>query len=85
MGTDRALPPTHMDRNTILEHLALAQRHVREAEQHVDRQRQLIAELERDGHDVTLANALLDQMEQLYVMHMSDRDRLQKEADKFPP
>jgi len=40
-----------MDRQTMLEHLAMAERHVAEGVIHLSRQRALIAELDRDGHD----------------------------------
>jgi hypothetical protein len=68
-----------MNRATIEEHLALAERHVSEGERHVSRQRELIAQLERDGHDATQAHDLLLQFEELQEMHLADRDRLRDE------
>jgi hypothetical protein len=61
------------------DHLAQAERHVAEGERHVARQRELIAELERDGHDTVQARELLVQFEGLQVMHVADRDRLRRE------
>lgn len=40
------------------------------------RQREIVAELERDGHDVSEARKLLVQFEELQAMHVADRDRL---------
>jgi hypothetical protein len=71
-----------MDRNMMLDHLAQAQRHIAEAERHVARQREIVAHLERDGHDTSSSRKLLDQFEQLYALHVEDRDRIQKEVDE---
>jgi hypothetical protein len=71
-----------MDRNAILDHLAMAKRHVAEAKRHVARQRETVAQLERDGHDTSASRTLLEQFEHLYMMHVTDRDRLQKELDE---
>lgn len=68
-----------MDRQMLLEHLAKANEHVELGERHVRRQRELIAELERDGHDSTRARQLLEQFEKLQEMHITDRDRIERE------
>jgi hypothetical protein len=65
-----------MDREQLLQHLAQAEDHVATGIEHIERQQKVIAELERDGHDLTQAKALLDQFEQLQQMHVADRDRL---------
>jgi hypothetical protein len=70
------------DRTLILDHLAQAQRHVAEAERHVAHQREIVAQRERDGHDTATSRQLLDQFEQLYMLHVADRDRLEKELDE---
>jgi hypothetical protein len=49
-----------MDRALLLQHLAQAERHVAEGEQHLLRQEELIAELDRDGHDTEEARVILD-------------------------
>ena len=61
----------------IEEHLALAQRHVMEGEGHVQKQRDIVAELERDGHDTTQARELLRTFEELLGEHYDDRARLE--------
>jgi hypothetical protein len=55
-----------------------AEEHVALGERHIERQRQIIRELEGDGHDVTNAMALLAQFEELQRVHVANRDRLKK-------
>ena len=45
------------------DHLALAERHICEANSRIARQQQLIRKLAQDGHDTTQAEALLDLMQ----------------------
>jgi hypothetical protein len=59
-------------------HLAMAERYVVDGERHVDRQRELIGELKRDGHDTVLATQLLRSLEESQALHIADRDRLRK-------
>lgn len=68
-----------MDRTTIVDHLEMAERHVREGQGHVERQRVLVSELGRDGHDTVRAVELLQQFEELQALHIADRDRLRGE------
>ncbi len=68
-----------MDRTMLLGHLAKAKEHVALGEGHVRKQRELIAKLQRDGHDVTEAKKLLARFEDLLAMHKEDRDRIEKE------
>jgi hypothetical protein len=68
-----------MSRDMLLRHLAQARRHVADGERHVARQRELVAELERDGHDTTQSRALLNQFEQMLALHIADRDRIEQE------
>jgi hypothetical protein len=69
-----------MDLASLREHLELAERHVSDGERHLARQRELIAELERDGHVATAgrARALLVAMEQSQALHVLGRDRLRE-------
>ena len=71
-----------MDRQQTKDHLALAEEHVALGATNVARQREIIAELERDGHDATQARELLVQFEQLQAMHVAGRERLQRELDQ---
>src|SRR5690349_3841108 len=54
---------TKRDRALALEHLQKAEWHIVEGEHHISRQRKIIADLERGGHDATLANELLETLE----------------------
>jgi hypothetical protein len=63
----------------MLEHLAMAERHVAEGEIHLSQQKALIAELDRDGHDTPDAQAILATMLATQRLHMEDRDRILKE------
>jgi len=67
-----------VDRATIEQHLAQAERHVAEGESYVERQRQIVAELERDGHDAATAKALLATFEEMQATQIAERDRLRQ-------
>ena len=60
-------------------HLAEAKAHVEMGSKTLARQRELIAELERDGHDSTQARAMLKQFEEVQAMHITDRERILRE------
>ena len=60
-------------------HLAEAERHVVQGERNIARQRNVLATLERDGHDAGQARKLLATFEELQAMHIADRDRLREE------
>lgn len=68
-----------IDRAMWQEHLAQAERHVVQGEGHIAKQRAIVAELERDGHDARIARDLLDQLEQMQELHVADRDRRREE------
>jgi hypothetical protein len=65
-----------MDRTVVEQHLAQAERHVTEGENHIARQRELIDELASGGHDLKAARDLLAQFEDVQTLHVADRDRL---------
>jgi hypothetical protein len=70
-----------MDRQLKLRHLALARHHVAEGQDHIARQTELVAELERDGHDTGPARRLLAQFIVMQSMHIEDCERLERELD----
>jgi hypothetical protein len=74
-----------MDREMLERHLALAERHVAEGQPRVDSQRRLVAELERDGHDITEARRMLTAFEETQQLHVEDRDRIRKELEGLSP
>jgi len=67
-----------MDWAMLQEHLAQAERHVVEGERVIARQRDIVAQLERDGHDSTDAMLLLYQFEEIQYLHVDHRDQLRK-------
>jgi hypothetical protein len=67
------------DRRMWEEHLALAEAHIAQGEQTVARQRRIVEDLERDGHDARTARELLIQFEEVLRTHLADRDRLRHE------
>jgi uncharacterized coiled-coil protein SlyX len=68
-----------MDRAVWQEHLAQTEWRIVEAEKRVARQREIVAELERDGRRATAARGLLAAFERLLAMHLADRQRLRRE------
>lgn len=68
-----------MDHAILREHLALVEQHIRDGERHIGRQRQLIAELQRSGHDSSTAQDLLRSYEQSQSLHIAKRDRMRQE------
>jgi hypothetical protein len=67
-----------MDRTTLLQRLQQARAHIADGERHIRRQREIIDELERDGHNVELARELLATLEQVQKTHISAGERLVK-------
>ena len=72
-----------MDRQMVLDHLALAERHIAQGKITIERQQTLIAELEQGGHDTTLSRELLSQFLLTQTSHEEDRTRLRRELAKF--
>jgi hypothetical protein len=68
-----------MQQNQLLDHLNMAEAHVRRGQRLVLRQRELITKLSRGGHDVTAAMALLQQLEDSQSLHVADCTRLRDE------
>jgi hypothetical protein len=68
-----------MDRQIVVDHLALAERHIAEGEITIERQQTLIANLEQGGHDTTLPQELLSQFLDTQRSHEEDRERLRRE------
>jgi hypothetical protein len=70
-----------VNRKIMLEHLAMAERHVASGEGHLRRQETLIGELDRGGHGTTDACAILATMRQTQELHVQDRDRILRELE----
>jgi hypothetical protein len=76
MPTELSQPPEPPRSNLGV---ALAERRVVEGEQHITRQRKVIADLERGGQDSETARELLRRLEEKLLLHLLDRDRLRDE------
>jgi PAS domain S-box-containing protein len=63
----------------VLERLNQVNAQIRSADQHLGRQREILARLERDGRDASDAKRLLYQFEEVQALHLATRNRLEKE------
>jgi hypothetical protein len=72
-----------MDRGILLEHLQQARAHIAEGERHIRRQREIIDELERGGHNSELARELLATLEQVQETHVAAGERLVKMLEEL--
>jgi hypothetical protein len=64
-----------MDRETLEKNLAQAEAHVAKGHERIALQHEIIAELEREGHDTVPARELLTTFENTQAMHVANRDR----------
>ena len=67
---------------TIIDHLAMAERHVAEGYGRIHKQRDLVDRLRIEGYDVATAEGLLGEMEKLQTGCIADRDRLRVLLDQ---
>ena len=67
-----------MDRATVLDQSEKLEHHISLVEHDLTKQRELVADLLRDGQDATAVIALLRQFEDLYARLMTDRDLVRK-------
>ena len=69
-----------MKRSLLVNQLAQVERHIREGERHIFRQREIVNELERHGHGnsqtAKMARDILDSFEMTQLAHLSDRAHL---------
>ena len=71
-----------MDRTMLLQHLALAERHISEGAEHLAKQQELIDRLASHKHDTKDAMAVLTTMRKTQANHLQDRDRVVKELEQ---
>jgi len=76
--------PSVIGRGALLEHLAMAERHIATGTAIIEKQKILILELERDGHDTSTSRDLLHQFEEIQQLHIADRARLVAELAALP-
>jgi|GEM_PF-1872635 hypothetical protein len=70
-----------MDKQLVEQYLKLAKQHVAQGRRHITRQKQIIFELTRGQQDTSQARGLLSTFEELQLMHVAERNRLQKELE----
>lgn len=81
----RALPRrSDSERQTIEAHLDQAEEAVCTGARHIERQNEIIIELEQKGQDAATAKGLLETFLALQNEHVSHRDRLRKELGLDP-
>ena len=71
-----------MDRALQQAHLAQAERHIAGVRGYIERQEQIIADLERDGCDITIALDLLTTFRHMQDENIAHRDRILKELEQ---
>jgi hypothetical protein len=75
-----------MNTAALLETLDAANRHIAEGEKHIERQREIVAGLERRGRGASdtakIARELLHSMERVQRAHLSHRHQLKAELDR---
>ena len=74
-----AVLPCFMDRKLLEDQLSAAERQLAEVERNIANQRELVSQLEREGHDTESAARQLEQLEEVLDMQIADRDRIRKE------
>jgi hypothetical protein len=65
-----------MDRTTLELDLRRAEAHVANGHARIAQQREIIAELDREGHDTAPAKDMLASFERTQAMHIAHRDRI---------
>jgi hypothetical protein len=76
-----------MDRAALLKYLAQAERHIERGRAHIERQRELVIQLTRDGdaEELPRAELLLAQFEEMEATRIADRDRVLNELARLSP
>jgi hypothetical protein len=72
-----------MDRIVLLQHLALAARHISEGAERLARQQELIDQLVQRRHDTRGAEVVLLTMRETQYLHIEDRNRIIAELAKL--
>ncbi|MBV8806488.1 MAG: hypothetical protein JO042_15635 [Sinobacteraceae bacterium] len=70
-----------MDRALLIEHLTQAERHIAEGVVCLERQRDLIADLARGGHDTSQAEVLLLEFEHSQTLYVASYDQIREELN----
>src|SRR5262249_16104109 len=73
-----ALSAGCMDQLDVVHHLELAQHHVAQGERLIARQRQIVAELGRSGHEIVQAETLLALLQQTQALAFEEIERCEE-------
>jgi hypothetical protein len=73
-----------MHREMLLRHLDQNERHLAQGVEHIAKQRLLVEELARHGHDTTVANELLNTLLESQRLHEQDHARILRELGDGP-
>ena len=71
-----------MRRADLIASLEQAEQHSRQAAERIQQQRELIARLEAQGRDTTMAKSVLDLFEQSYALHEVILMRLRQQLER---
>jgi hypothetical protein len=71
-----------MDHAMQLAHLAQAELHIASVRRYIERQEQIIADLDRDGCDITVALDLLTTFRHMQDQNVAHRDRILEELEQ---
>ena len=71
-----------MDRAMQQARLAQVERHIASVRRYIERQEQIIADLERDGCDITIALDLLTTFRHMQDQNVAHRDRILEELEQ---
>ena len=74
-----------MDRKMELDHLALAEKAIAEGDRHIDREEQMIADLDRGGHDTRLARETLATLRRMQAEHVAHRNLILEMLQRKEP
>jgi hypothetical protein len=71
-----------MHREMLLRHLDQNERHLAHGVEHIAKQRLLVEELARHGHDTTVANELLNTLLESQRLHEQDHARIASSSSR---
>lgn len=71
-----------MDHRTLDQRLKLAERHVAAGWRNLARQMHLVADMNMNGKDITLARRILLNFEDLMDQYLASRDRLKRQLSR---
>jgi hypothetical protein len=71
--------PNELEQQKIEAEIEMGKRHIREGEEHIARQEQIVGELRRDGHPTAEAESLLKVFRETLASHKDHMELLRRE------